>query len=160
MNWSSLNYNFWQTLVTFGAIVAAYLVGRKQNEINSAIHRTQDVVELFATSSLRIDLDEKQTVIRKIPFIHIQNVGTRLIYLERYIFNGSEYQKNDQILPSTYSQALNNYYSIELPINGNDHVSLEVFYHDIESRSWKSRVFANLVNGFWQIETLPREIAE
>jgi hypothetical protein len=161
MDWEKfLNQNFWQTLATFTAVIAAYLIGRKQNEINAAIHRTQDVVELYGSSAIRKNVNEKNEVISQTPLIYIQNVGTRVVYLEKYIFNGREYNTDNQILPPTYSQALNNFYWIELPTNRESHVSLEMFFFDLENRRWKSKIFADFEGGIWKIKTLPRESAK
>ncbi len=97
-------------------------------------------------------------IISSAPFIHVQNVGTRLIYLDKYIFNGREYATDSQILPSRYSQAENNFYRIELPTNEEIYVSLEIFYHDLDNRSWSSRVIARKEGLLgWNIKTLPRE---
>ncbi|OGZ56317.1 MAG: hypothetical protein A3H64_00525 [Candidatus Ryanbacteria bacterium RIFCSPLOWO2_02_FULL_45_11c] len=160
MNWDFFDHNFWQTLITLGAIIAAYLIGKKQNEINASIYRTQDVVELYASFALRKNVNEKGEVISQTPLIYVQNVGTRLIYFEKYIFNGKEYPTTNQVLPSTYSQALNDFYWIELPINGEVHACIEVFYYDLEKRKWKSRIFADLESGTWKIKTLSRETAK
>jgi hypothetical protein len=157
MSWNFVDHNLWQTLLTGSAVVAAYLVGRKQNEINTAIHRTQDTVELYASFAVIINKNEDDKVISATPFIYIQNVGTRLIYIDQYTFNGRIYLKDGQILPSTYSQALNNFYRIELPTNQDTHVSLEVSYHDLEDRKWSSMIFAEKINNYWDIKTLPRK---
>jgi hypothetical protein len=162
MEFVEIIFNGLQVLALAIAIILAYLIGRKQNEINNAIHKTQDVVELFAISQdMERGTDKKENEgkeeLIKVPVIFIQNVGTRLIYLEKYIFNGREYTTDDQVLPPTYSQALNNFYWIELPTNSESHVSLEVFYKDLEGRRWSSKIFADIVKRFWQIKTLPRK---
>jgi len=156
MSWNLIDHNFWQTSVTLLAIIAAYLVGRKQNKLNELISRTQDAIELYASLAVQKTVDENDKVISQSPLIHIQNVGTRIIYFDQYIFNGKVYKTDGQILPPTYSQALNNFYWVELPTNGETHVSLEVFYHDQENRYWSSMIFADFINGQWRIKTLPR----
>ena len=154
--WQFLDHNLWQTIVTLFDLVAAYCLGKEQNKINNAIHRTQDTVELYCSSLIIVNKDEKDQIISALPYIHIQNVGTRLIYLDKYIFNGRVYGTDGQVLPSTYSQAINNFYRIELPTNGDVHVSLEVFYRDLENRKWSSVVYADKNQSNWNVKTLPR----
>jgi len=157
MNWEFLDHNFWQTLVTLLTLGIAIWIAKVQNKISSSIFRTQDAIELYASSALRKNQNSDGKTMSETPLIYIQNVGTRLIYLDQYNFNGRLYKTDGQILPSTYSQALNNFYWIELPINGENHVSLEVFYHDQEKRYWSSLIIADFKNGFWNIKTLPRK---
>ena len=150
MIWQLLDRIFWQTLIPIIAIIAAYIVGRRQIKI-------QDIVELYCSYGLIVNKDSDEKTMSSIPIIHVQNVGTRLIYLDKYIFNGREYDASSQILPSTYSQAENNFYRIELPPNEEKYVSLEIFYHDLDSRSWSSRAIATKGGLGWDIKTLPRK---
>jgi hypothetical protein len=136
--------NFFQAVAIIVALILAYLIGRKQNRIN-------DTVELYATYGI-LQNGENTT-----PIVHVQNVGTRLIYIDKYIFNEREYKTDGQILPSTYSQALNNFYRIDLPTNQEIYVSLEFFYHDLDNRYWSSIVYCKKDNNLWEIKTLPRK---
>jgi len=150
MTWEILDHTFWQTLVTFIALSAAFWVGYKQIKI-------QDTVEMYASFLIVVYKNEINTTTSEIPYLHVQNVGTRLVYLDKYIFNGREYITDSQILPSTYSQAENSFYRIQLPTNDDIHVSLEVFYHDLDDRKWCSKIFASKAGPFgWNIKTLPR----
>lgn len=155
--WEFLDHNLWQTVVTLFALVAAYHLGKRQNKINEAIHRTQDTVELYCSALIVVNKNEKEEILSSLPYIHIQNVGTRLIYLDKYIFNGRVYEIDGQVLPSTYSQSLNNFYRIELPTNGEVHVSLEVFYRDIERRRWSTVIYADKKKNDWDVKTLSRK---
>lgn len=154
MNWEFLDHNFWQTITTILAIFVAFWIGILQTKINSLIHKTQDAVELYASYLL----GNPQLGEQILPYIHIQNIGTRIIYLDKYVFNGKEYKTFSRILPSTYSQSLNNSYHIDLPTNGESHVSIEVFYHDQENRFWITEITADLKNSFWDVQTLPRKL--
>lgn len=78
--------------------------------------------------------------------------------MDKYIFNGRVYETAGQVLPSTYSQAINNFYKIELPTNRENHVSLEVFYRDIENRKWSSVIYADKNQNNWDVRTLPRKM--
>lgn len=152
MDWNFFDHNVWQTIIAVVAVLAAYLVGTKQIKIS-------DAVELYC--SLLFVKTQNGDSEKSVPHIHIQNVGTRLIYLDKYIFNGREYMADSQILPSTYSQAQNSFYRVQLPTNGEEHVSMEVFYHDLDHRFWSSKIIAKSGGPFgWDIKTLPRKKVE
>lgn len=155
--WAFLDSNFFQAFVMLLAVIAAFWVGLQQIKINKLISRTQDIVELYATAGVEIYKKQDGNTDKIQPIIYIQNVGTRLIYLDRYIFNGRIYNTDRQILPSTYSQALNNFYRIDLPVNKENHVSLQIFYHDVDNRHWTSEIFTDFISDRWQIKTLPRK---
>ncbi len=147
-----------EVIVLAIAAFLAWSIGKKQNRINSQIGKIQDSVELYATFAVKKIIDQEGKEKSSIPVVHIQNVGTRHLYFDRYIFNGRIYELNGQVRPPTYSQAENNFYIIELPTNKEDHVSLEIEYRDIDDRKWKTLILANLKNGFWEIETYPRKL--
>ena len=149
MNWQLWDHIFWQSLIAIIAIVIAYIIAQRQIKI-------QDTIELYGSSLLMVNKDENGKVVTEVPFIHVQNVGTRLVYLDKYIFNGREYMADSQILPPTYSQAQNNFYRIQLPINGETYVSMEIFYHDLDGRHWSSKIIATAGGFGWDVKTLPR----
>jgi len=144
-----LGSQLFANLVLAISIIAAFIIGYRQIVIN-------DVVEIYVASGLRPNVDVQNSVKSYTPVLFVQNVGTRLIYIDKYIFNGKDYKLNGQILPSTYSQAKDPFYWIELPTNGENHVSLFIFYHDVDTRQWKSEVTANLSDGTWKVSVLPR----
>ncbi len=151
-----LDSNLLQSAVTFLAFLAALWVGYKQNKISQSIMNMQDVVEIYATTAHLIVNGKADP---SSPVIKIQNVGTRLLYLDKYIFNGVIYELKGQIIPSTYSNAEESFYRIGLP-NGGDktaHVSVQLFYRDIEGKKWKSSVMVDAINGFWAITHAPKE---
>lgn len=152
MNWSFLDHNFWTTIVAFFAFVAASIVGYFQYKINKSIHRIQDSVEVYAFySTMTIKIDGEKENIK--PQIHVLNVGTRVIYLEKYVFNGRTYFTNNQVLPPTYSNTQAIYY-IDLPVNGEKYVSVELYYKDEEGRCWNSEIVAEL-DLYWKVKNLP-----
>jgi hypothetical protein len=151
------------TVAAIAACLAAWWarnIGRRQNEINSRIGEMQDSVELYATAATRRVLDQNGNICSEVPFLHIQNVGTRHVYFDRYNFNGRIYELNGHVRPPTYSNAENNFYWIELPTNGEKHVSVIVEYHDMDGRKWKSKIIADLENDVWKVATFPRESNE
>lgn len=156
-----MNINFnpeWiQAIVGIFTLLAAIYIGWKQNQINEKVGKLNDVVELHgALLIIESENIKKEKVLKQ--YICIQNIGTRIIYLQSYSFNGKKYQLHGHTLASTYSQTLANYYQIELPTNGENHVSLEVIYKDIDGRKWMSELFADYeTNWGWKISPLPKK---
>ncbi|KND49143.1 MAG: hypothetical protein AB198_02690 [Parcubacteria bacterium C7867-003] len=122
------------------SLIVALIIGVRQISLN-------DVVELYA-----IEGDGS---------VLIQNVGTRLIYIDKYIFNGKVYLTDSQILPPTYANA-GAFYYVNLPGRDNpeNHISIEVFYHDLDGRPWKSLIEGDKETTRWKIRTLPRTPAK
>ncbi|MFI5260490.1 MAG: hypothetical protein ACHQU0_01705 [Candidatus Paceibacteria bacterium] len=136
-------------LILLVTVIVAFSLGYRQIYLS-------DVVELYAITSSKqvLNVDTGVTSTPSV-IIAIQNIGTRLVYLDRYIFNGSEHQTNGQILPPTYSQS-NGAYLIDLPNNGTHHVSTVVYYHDLDNRHWKSEIISDFVDNAWRTSSLPR----
>lgn len=147
MWWNSItnffSSNLLQNLILIITILVALFVGFRQIWLN-------DVVELYAIPSSTKNISNQD-----LPVIRVQNVGTRLVYMDKYVFNGRTYLTDGQILPSTYSNADAAYF-INLPTNNETHVSLEVYYRDLDGRRWRSDIFADVENGAWKVKTLPR----
>lgn len=61
-------------------------------------------MKIYAVSDLLPLKDGSGKIISYTSVIFIQNVGTRLLYVDNYIFNGCLYKTDGQILSSTYSQ--------------------------------------------------------
>lgn len=148
MMWQSIlkffNSTFMNTIAISIVGGFAYWIGRMQAKI-------QDSVELYASFGIIKNLDSGQDV----PIIHIQNIGTRLVYFNSYAFNGRIYELNAQVRPPVSSGAINSFYRINLPTDGTDHVSVFIFFHDVDGRKWKSKIICDLANGWWDIKTYP-----
>ena len=151
-SFSFFDSTFFQTVIISVTAVLAYGISRRQNEISTKISNIEDSVEIYATGAVMKNGD------LEIPVIHIQNVGTRLIYLDSYTFNGQIYQLGGQVRPSTYSQAENNFYYVELPTNGGSFATLEIRYRDVDDRRWKSIVEAKKDGKVWKVNTFARAI--
>ncbi len=146
-----LNSNFLQTIVAGVLAYFAYRVAREQKFLSKRLVDVQDTVELHAAQLITID-EKKNT--QKF-YIALQNIGARVIYLDSYNFNGKKYTLGGHVLASTYTNTLANYYQIELPTNGENHVSLSVIYHDMKQDKWKSNFEADIKEGWgWVIKFL------
>jgi hypothetical protein len=114
-------------------------------------------VELYASQLLVDNRNSQGNTISRIPYIAIQNVGNNFVYLDKYVLNGREYEASSQVLPSTTTTTLENYYKIELPTNNETYVSIEIIYHDVEKYFWSTKVIATKSGPFgWDMKTLPR----
>lgn len=146
MNWDNLikffDSTFLNTLAVGVVGVLAYWIGRMQAKI-------QDSVELYASFGIMKNINAQQET----PIIHIQNIGSRVVYFDSYEFNGRLYELNGQVRPPTYSGAINSFYRIDLPTDSTHHVSVFIFFHDIEGRKWKSKIICDFQNGWWDIKT-------
>ncbi len=148
--WNFLGSQLLSNILLLITLLVAFGIGYRQIVLN-------DVVEIYATPSFKTMIDSATGSEVVLPIVDVRNVGTRLVYLEKYIFNGSAYGTNDQILPSSYSQA-GGLYWIDLPGPKSTitHVSINMYYRDLDGRKWKSEIVADQVNGSWKISTLPR----
>lgn len=146
IKWGDVNWNAVTAIATVAAVFGAIWIGRVQHRINKALYNVQDAVELFGLPAS--------------GQVHIQNVGTRLIYLEKYIFNGIVFDAYQQILPPSLHapQAI---YWIDLPPRPLEttHVSIEVFFRDVDGRNWKSTIFADYdtMKNIWKVNTRARD---
>lgn len=136
-------------LLLLAALLVALAIGFRQILIS-------DVVEIFASPEAKQIINDSNGTTTRSPIIKIQNVGTRLVYLDRYVFNGKEYLTHGQILPPAYSQAGAGYW-VDLPTNGENHASLILYYHDLEERYWKTEITADIELGSWKVNSFPRK---
>lgn len=153
MSWNDfinfLDSTFLNTIAVAIVGVFAYWIGKMQAKI-------QDSVELYASFGVMKNL----TTQAENPIIHIQNIGSRVVYFDSYEFNGRLYELNGQVRPSTYSGATNSFYRIDLPTDGTNHVSLFISFHDIGGRKWSSKIICDFKDGWWDIKTYPSELAK
>ncbi len=148
MDWNNVTKFFDSTFLNTIAVAVVgafvYWIGRIQAKI-------RDSVELYASFGIMKNI----TTNADTPIIYVQNIGARIVYFDSYNFNGRTYELNGQVRPPTISNAENSFYRIDLPTNGEDHVSLYIFFHDIGGRKWKSKIICDFQNGWWEIKTYP-----
>ena len=136
--------------VSLVAIIAATIVGVSQIKINRDMLKIQDHYDLFARviQITKKDGDKSQI---EIPAISIQNLSATTVYLENYSFNGRIYPVIQSPLPPV--SCIPDYmYYIELPRDGQTHVSLELFYTDSLNRKWVLEGFFDLdIDWIWNL---------
>jgi len=149
-----LNSNFLQTIVTGVLAYFAYRVANEQKFLSKRLVDVQDTVELYAAQMIIVD-EKKNT---QKYYIALQNIGARVVYIDSYNFDGKKYSLGGHALASTYSNTLANYYQIELPVDGQSHISLSVIYHDMNDERWESNFEADLKDGWgWVIKFLGKQ---
>lgn len=147
--------NLLQTIVTGILAYFAYRVSKEQKLLSERLVDVQDTVELHVAQL--VSVDEKKNTQKS--YLALQNIGSRVIYLDSYNFNGRKYTLGGYVLASTYTNTLANYYQIELPTNGENHVSLSVSYHDMNNVKWKSNFEADIKDGWgWVIKFLGKKL--
>lgn len=150
MNLLTIVYFFWQILL----IILGMFIGRLLTKRTPA---HESPVELHGSQLLVDNRNAQGNTISRIPHVAIQNVGKELVYLDSYTANGKEYRIDSQILPSTYSHVIDNFYRIELPTSTESYVSMEVQYHDVHAHRWCTKIIAEKNGPFgWDIKTLPK----
>lgn len=144
-------------VVSLFALATSFYVGVKQVRISQTQMEMQNKVELYLLVDSCIHRDKNgEKPDQEVPAIFIRNVGSSVIYLEKYIFNGREYPKGKTVIPSV-SAFSNAFYWIELPTNGVTHVSLEITFLDWKMRPWKTVGYADFKDGKWEISHTPCE---
>lgn len=126
----------------------------KQVAISQMQADFQNKVELYLLSQPITLKDANNKLPDKVlPAIYIRNIGTNVIYLEKYIFNGREYPLGRNVLPpvSTYD----GYRYIFLPTDGTTHVSITIYFQDWQNRKWKTEGYADFTEGKWEITYSP-----
>jgi len=134
-------------IVSVVAIIAATIVGISQTKINQKMLKIQDHYDLFirvVPVTINDSSDQKSTV----PKIALQNLSSSIVYLQNYSFNGRVYTVTQAPLPPV-SYITDYIYLIDLPQNGQTHVSFEIHYADSLNRNWLIDGYFDLV-GEWK----------
>jgi len=135
-------------VATVSTFVVALFIGIKQSKINEKLLKVQDIVALFIDSgSKKVDFNGSEVTV---PTMVLYNLGTTVVYLEYYIFNGRKYPVGAITLP-TRASFPEFAYKIDLPTNGDNHVSFEIYILDSLDRRWYTEGYADFTNGSWQI---------
>lgn len=160
MNLNNVSPEWLQSFISFLTLLAAIFIGKKQNEINEKVGKLQDIIELHGSLLIVQSEDKEKKKINR-EYLCIQSIGTRIVYLQSYLFNGKKYKLDGHVLASTYSQTLANYYQIELPTNGENHVSLKILYRDVYDRLWNTEIFADKDSSWgWKATTFPKRLVK
>lgn len=135
-------------VATVSTFIVALFIGIKQNKINEKLLKVQDIIALFIDAGTKkIEINDAEVTV---PAMVLYNLGTTVVYLEYYIFNGRKYPVGAVTLPTRVSFPEFSY-KIDLPTNGETHVSFEIFIIDSLDRRWYTEGFADFNNGSWQI---------
>ena len=132
-------------IVSIVAILAATIVGVSQTKINRKMLKIQDHYDLFirVVPTTTNDAPDQKNIV---PKIGIQNLSSTIVYLENYSFNGRVYSVTQAPLPPV--TCITDYiYLINLPQNGQTHVSFEIHYIDSLNRRW-------MIDGYFDFDVV------
>lgn len=116
----------------------------------------QNKVELYLLSQPITLKDANNKIPDKVvPAIYIRNIGSNVIYLEKYLFNGREYPLGKEVLPPVSSY--DGFRYIFLPTDGTIHVSFEIKFRDWKMQKWKTVGYADFKDGVWDVTYSPCE---
>jgi len=146
-------FDFIAIIVSIIALGSSLYVGIKQVKISQFQADIQNRVELYLSPQSINSLDAKgQTV--PTPQIVVQNAGTNVLYIEKYILNGQEFPFDKFVLPPMAPSVIPLY--IPYPVN-TSHVSFEIYFLDWQKNLWITRGYGDVVNGFWTCTYSPCE---
>ena len=136
--------------ISLVALFSSIVIGKKQVEISQAQSAFQNKVELYVLSAFRTHkgLDE--------PIIVVKNLGNNVIYLEKFVLNGSEHLTEEFIIPPVTSEH-DACYIIAYPQDGTDHVSFQIVFRDWNNQAWNTTGYSDLIEGSWKLTYSPCE---
>ena len=129
-------------IVSIVAILAALLVGISQTKINRDMLKIQDHYDLFIRVIPVTTNDSPDHITQS--KISLQNISSSIVYLQNYSFNGRIYAVTQAPLPPV-SCIADYIYLIDLPQNGQTHVSFEIHCADSLNRNW-------LIDGYFDFD--------
>lgn len=143
-------------LISVIALISSIIIGRRQVKIYQMQVDFQNKVELYLLFQAITLKDMNNTIPDEmVPAICIRNIGTNVVYLEKYVFNGREYPLGQQVLPPV--SAYDGYRYIFLPTDGTTHISLTISFQDWQHQKWETVGYADLSDGRWEITYSPCE---
>lgn len=139
------------------ALISSILIGRKQVQISKQQADMQSKVELYLLfQPITLHNANGDTPDSVLPAIYIRNIGTNVVYLEKYIFNGKEYPLHKEVLPPV--SAYDGFHFIYLPTDGTTHISLSIDFYDWKNQLWTTKGYADFKNGIWEVTYSPCEL--
>ena len=116
------------------ALISSVIIGREQVEISKLQTYAQNKVELYLLCESMTKVNPSNNISYQVPVVTIRNISGNVVYLEKYIFNGSEHSLGKHVLPPVSDFPAYRY--IDLPVNITDHVSLVISFRDWQDNLW------------------------
>jgi len=121
-------------IVALVAVILAYKIGRKQNEINLEAVRLQDFAEVFLMPQQIIQKNEKTNKQKLLGWILlVQNASSYPIYINKYTLNDTEKEVGGSAIPNNP----NSWYKIPIPKNITE-FSVSIEFEDHRERRYKT----------------------
>ncbi|OHA71279.1 MAG: hypothetical protein A3H01_00145 [Candidatus Wildermuthbacteria bacterium RIFCSPLOWO2_12_FULL_40_9] len=151
----------WQTIVVFltfltasAATYLAWMIGRRQNEINKQALDIQNFVETFVMPQRVIGQDEQGNQKFLYWNLLVKNASSYPIYLNRFVLNGVAHLIGNSVVPI----GGDNWYAIPVSkdVQEKGELSLEIEFEDYLGTQYLSRHYGKLENANWQIRSEKR----
>lgn len=141
-------------VISIFALTISTFIGLRQVKISEMQNEMQNKVELYLLAQpITFSSEDEKSARQIVPAIYVRNLGANVVYLEKYVFNGKEYQLGKNILPPV--SAYDGFRYIFLPTNGETHVSFTIDFLDWKNNKWQTSGYADLINGVWDITYSP-----
>lgn len=138
-------------VVAVVAVVAAYRVGLKQNEITANALGIQDFAEVFLMPQQV--LSEGPNREKKLIGwnLLVKNASSYPVYIDKYIFNGAETVVGGSVVP-THSDS---WYVVPIP-NGATEFTVSIDFADHRGNKYRTEGRGSLIGDGWSIHSVRR----
>lgn len=137
-------------VIAIVAVILAYEVGKKQNEINAKILGLQDFAEVFLMPQ-QVVLEEDGKSKHIGWNLLVKNASSYPVYINKYILNETEVVVGGSVIP-THSDS---WYVIPIP-DGVVEFNVSVAFEDHRGKKYKTAGKGKLLGGGWSIHSVRR----
>ena len=133
------------------AVIFAYKIGQRQNEINVQVLRLQDFAEVFLMPQQVVWKDTESDKQKFRWNLLVKNASSYPIYMNKYIFNDVEKDVGSTVIPKNSD----NWYAISIPENTNK-FSIVIEYEDHRGLKYKTGGTGVFQEKSWSIHSTRR----
>jgi len=153
--------SLWQVMFTGATFLAAvfaaffaYLIGKKQNEINEKALSITNFVEIFLMPSYTEIRDKEGKVLEIKWSVLIKNASSYPIYLNSFSLNGIKHNIGSNAIPNNPDS----WYGVPIPkdVQEKKELSLLVSFEDYLGKQYQSEGFGDFDGVTWQIKSKKR----
>ena len=138
-------------VVAIAAVVAAYKIGLKQNEINAKVLGIQDFAEVFLMPQQVVG-ENKEGKQEHVGWnLLVKNASSYPIYIDRYVFNDKETNVGGSVVP-THSDS---WYVIPIT-NGVTEFAVTIDFADHRGNKYRTEGRGALYGKGWSIHSVRR----
>ena len=138
-------------IVALVAVVAAYKVGLKQNEITSQALGIQDFAEVFMMPQQVVGKDAEGKEKHLGWNLLVKNSSSYPIYIDKYIFNTKETIVGGSVIP-THSDS---WYNVPIPVDVTE-FTVSIDFSDHRGNKYRTEGRGSLIGMGWSIHSVRR----